>query len=283
MALQRPSFLFLLLFVLVPTAGLTQSPVYPAKLKNSPTLMISEIGSWKRVRKGVEFRKVTFARTEPFHLIEVKMVRFDTRWIVPRIVRSLWYNLKATNVKTLAEKSGAIATINANYFDERGRPLGFLKSSSDKATQGVSRSSLFNGVFGIKNQRPFIVDRDHFSPPDADGGLQSGPLLIIKGKILTVTRGAGKQSRRSLIGIDKDQRLIIAATDSFLGGLSWVEIQEFFSSKVWKMGIMDLLNLDGGGSTQLYIKNAALEEHVTGATDVPVAIGFFQEKQLPRR
>lgn len=235
------------------------------------------------IHKGVEFRKVTFVRTEPYHPIGLKMARFDMRSIVPHIVQSVRYELKAANVKSLAEKSGAIAAINANYFDEKGKPLGYLKSSDDKATQRISRSSLFDGIFGIKDLRPFIMKRDHFSPQDADEGLQAGPLLLIQGKALAVTRGAGKQSRRSLIGIDKDQRLIIAATDNFLGGLTWVEIQEFFTSKAWQIETTDLLNLDGGGSTQLYVKGRDIEEHVPGAVDVPVAIGFFQEKQLPRR
>jgi uncharacterized protein YigE (DUF2233 family) len=273
MMLRRSALILLLL--LLPAAGLSQSPVYPTKLESSPTLIINQAGSWETIHKGAEFRKVTFVRTEPYHLIELKMVRFDIRRIIPRIVQSVWYNLKAADVQTLAEKSGAIATINANYFDELGRPLGFLKSSNGKTNQRISRSSLFDGIFGIKGQRPFIMDRDRFSPEDADEGLQTGPLLIIRGVVLSVTRGAGRQNRRSLIGIDKDQHLIIAATDSFLGGLTWVEVQEFFASKTWQVETTDLLNLDGGGSTQLYVKGMDLEELVPGTTNVPVAIGFF--------
>jgi len=37
----------------------------------------------------------------------------------------------------------------------------------------------------------------------------------------------------------------------------------------------DLLNLDGGGSAQLYLRAGQFEEYVAGATEVPVAIGFF--------
>lgn len=277
MLLQRSALFFLLL--LFPVSALSQSPVYPTKLAKSPTLTISQPGVWETIQEGIEFRRVTFARTDPYHLIGLKMVRFDIRSIVPRIVQSAWYNLKAANVKTLAEKSGAIAAINANYFDEIGRPLGFLKSPNGKTNRRISRSSLFNGIFGVKDRRPFIVNRDHFSLQDADEGLQAGPLLLIKGKVLSVTRGAGKQSRRSLVGIDKDQRLVIAATDSFLGGLTWIEVQEFFASKTWQVETIDLLNLDGGGSTQLYVKGTDLEEHVPGAVDVPVAIGFFPKTE----
>ncbi|MEK7210813.1 MAG: hypothetical protein AAB070_05300, partial [Candidatus Binatota bacterium] len=78
------------------------------------------------IHKGTEFRKLTLQRSDPYQLIDLKMARFDTRWVVPRVMRSVQLNMKGANVKILAEKSGAMAAINANYFDEKGKPLGFL-------------------------------------------------------------------------------------------------------------------------------------------------------------
>lgn len=275
MAHQRSRCLSLLLLSLLlsSTPGFAQA--HPNKLKSSPGLRITDPGSWRVIQKGAEFRRVTLERAEPPHLIDLKMVRFDTRWIVPGIVRSLQYNLKGADVKTLAEKSGAISAINANYFDEKGRPLGFLKTSMEGVNPNISKSSLFTGIFGIKNRVPFIIHRDDFSAEQADEGVQVGPLLLSKGVALQVTRGVGKQSRRSLIGLDKDQRMVIAVGDSLLGGLSWVEVQEFFGSGQWQVAVTDLLNLDGGGSAQLYVRGLHLVEHVPGTTDVPVAVGFF--------
>lgn len=276
MAHWRSSFLFFLFSFAYPVPALSQAPAHPVyRLQSSPGLAITERGNWKVIHKGTEFRKVTLQRTEPYQLIELKMVRFDTHWVTPRIMRSLQPNVKGTNVKILAEKSGAMAAINANYFDEKGKPLGFLKIAANEPNLHISKSSLFTGIFGIKNRLPFIIHRDQFSPELADEGLQAGPLLLAKGMALLVTRGAGKQSRRSLIGIDKEQRLIIAATDSLLGGLNWVELQEIFGSAQWQVQTTELLNLDGGGSAQLYVKGSQLEEHVPGTTEVPVAIGFF--------
>jgi len=277
MAHRRSRFLFLL-FLWFPAVALAQpagQPVY--RLQNSPGLTVTEPGSWKAIHKGAEFRKLTLQRSEPHQMIDLKMVRFDTRWLIPRIVRSLQFNLKGASARTLAEKSGAMAAINANYFDEKGKPLGFLKAAGDGANSPVSKSSLFTGIFAVKDRSPFIIHRDQFSPELADEGLQAGPLLLAKGIALPVTRGAGKQSRRALIGIDKEQRLTIAVTDSLFGGLTWVELQEIFGAGQWQVQTVDLLNLDGGGSAQLYVKGAQLEEQVPGTTEVPVAIGFFQK------
>jgi uncharacterized protein YigE (DUF2233 family) len=270
-------FLWLLLLLLaVPAKSLTQS-VLPAgnKLKASPGLAIADSGHWKVIQKGVEFRKVILERAEPHQVIDLKLVRFDTRWIVPRIVRSLQYNLKSANVRTLAEKSGAIAMINANYFDEKGQPLGFLKTGGE-TNLNVSKSPLFTGIFAVKDRAPFIAHRDEFVPNQADEGLQAGPLLLAKGSPLTVTRGADRQFRRSVIGIEPDQKLLIAVTDTLFGGLTWVELQEFFGSGQWQLHVSDLLNLDGGGSAQLHVRGAQFEEYVPGTAEVPVAVGFFK-------
>jgi exopolysaccharide biosynthesis protein len=167
--------------------------------------------------------------------------------------------------------------INANYFDEKGLPLGFFKTVGE-ANLNVSKSPLFTGIFAIKDRAPFIAHRDEFLAPQADEGLQAGPLLLAKGAPITVTRGAERQFRRSLIGIDASQRLIIAVTDTLFGGLTWVELQEFFGTGQWQAQTSDLLNLDGGGSTQLHVRGTQFEEYVPGTAEVPVAIGFFAVK-----
>jgi exopolysaccharide biosynthesis protein len=207
----------------------------------------------------------------------LKVLRFDTRWVMPRVIRSGQFQLKAASARVLAEKSGALAAINANYFDEKGQPLGFLKAEAQEINRTISKNSLLTGVFGVRSLSPFIIHRDEFQSPQADEALQSGPLLLSHSAPLEVTRGAGRYSRRSVIGIDQENRLLIAVTDSILGGLNWVELQELFSTPKWQLQAVDLLNLDGGGSTQLYLKTANLQEMIAGTSEVPVAIGFFNK------
>ncbi len=277
MAIRRSSLLSLLLLLLLfPSAGSTQA-VPAHRFKTSPGLAIADLGSWKVIQPGVEFRKVTLERAESRHQFELKLVRFDLHRILPRIVPSRQYNLKSADVRTLAEKSGALAMINANYFDEKGMPLGFLKTEGE-ANLNVSKSPLFTGIFAIKDHAPFIAHRDEFLLHQADEGLQAGPLLLAKGSALTVTRGADRQFRRSLIGLDPGGRLIAAVTDTLFGGLTWTELQEFFGASEWQAQTSDLLNLDGGGSTQLHLKAARFEQYVPGTAEVPVGIGFFPVK-----
>jgi hypothetical protein len=251
----------------------------PTRLKNSPSLVVTDQGDWKSIRKGVEFRQMSLQRSEPSHSIDLKLLRFDTQWIAPRVLRSAQFQLKAATAKTFAEKSGAIAAINANYFDTNGNPLAFLKAGNQAVNSRVAKTPLYTGVFSIKDQLPLILHRDEFSPEQADEGLQSGPLLLLHGTPQVVTGAPSRASRRAVIGIDQGQKLIIAATDSLLGGLHWPELQEIFSATSWRIQATDLLNLDGGGSAQLYVKAGNFVDLVAGTSEVPVAIGFFNKSQ----
>jgi uncharacterized protein YigE (DUF2233 family) len=243
----------------------------------SATLLVRDEGKWHPLHKGIEQRHIWLERTEPNYSFELKLFRFDTRTVTPRILRSSQYQLNGADVKTLTQRSGAIAAINASYFDEKGRALGFLKVGAQEINRNVSHGSLFTGLFGIRNLSPFIVHRDHFVSENTDEALQCGPLLLRQGKALEVVRGQGRQSRRSVIGIDDEQRLVIGITAVVLGGLNWAELQKLFSSPHWRLQMSDLLNLDGGGSAQVYFKTAKLEEFIPGASEVPVAIGFFMK------
>jgi hypothetical protein len=256
-------------------SSISLSSQAPTKLKDNPTLAVSDSGSWKSVEKGVEFRKMALRRSEPGHSIDLKLLRFDTRRIVPRVLRSAQFQLKGANAKTFAEKSGAIATINGSYFDTDGKPLAFLKAGGQVINSRVVKTSFYTGVFSVKDQQPLISHRDDFLSEQADEGLQSGPLLLRHGTSQAVTGASSRASRRALIGIDQERRLIIAATDNLLGGLDWPELQEIFSAASWQIQVTDLLNLDGGGSAQLYVKAGNFVELVPGTSEVPVAIGFF--------
>jgi uncharacterized protein YigE (DUF2233 family) len=274
MAKPRPlstSLIYLfLLFSVVSFASEAQQ-----KLKIAQTLTATDSGSWKTVQKGIEFRQIALERSEPSQIIELKLLRFDGRWIVPRVLHSGQFQLKGANVKSFAEKTGAVAAINANYFDEKGRPLAYLKTAEKEINPAVSKHSLYTGVFGVRDSVPFVAHRDSFQPAQVSEALQVGPLLLNHNAIVEFTSGLGRYARRSVIGVDREGRLIIGVTDAVLGGLSFAELQELFTGMKWQLNTPDLLNLDGGGSAQLYVKAGKFEEWVSGTSEVPVAIGFF--------
>jgi len=247
----------------------------PGQFKISGTLTATAIGSWRSIQKGVEQRKIALLRSEPNYTLELKLLRFDPKLIGARVLLSGDFQLPSATAKLFVEKSGAIAAINANYFNERGRPLAYLKTRDKEINRSVSKHPLYTGAFAIVGGIPSVMHRDDFSPAQASEALQSGPLLLNRGTPVETLRSLGRYARRTVLGTDKEGRIVIAVTDAVLGGLSFVELQELFSNAKWQLDTPELLNLDGGGSAQLYFKSGRWEDSVPGTSEVPVAIAFF--------
>jgi uncharacterized protein YigE (DUF2233 family) len=272
---KQPIALVLSLSLLLLAGAHSVDAQAPSKLKIGNNLTLIDLGAWRPIYKGVEWRKVVVERAEPNYQMELKLVRFDGKTITARILHSGDFQLKSASAKTFVEKSGALAAINASYFDEKGRPLAYLKTFNHEINRNVAKHALYTGVFGIRDSAPFVSHRDEFQPAQAAEALQSGPLLLNYGAPVEIMRGLGRYARRSFIGIDKEGRTVIGVTDAVLGGVSFTELQELFANPKAQLEIPDLLNLDGGGSAQLYFKAGKFEEWVPGTTEVPVAIGFF--------
>ena len=249
----------------------------PKRANLGAALAITEAGQWKQIQRGIEFRTVTLQRLEPAYAQEFKLLRIDSQFIVPRVLYAGQFQLQSANAKVFAEKTGAVAAINANYFDDKGRPLAYLKTADKEINRAVSKHGLYTGIFGLSNSGPFVTHRDEFQPAQAGEALQSGPLLLHRSSSVEVLAGLGRYARRSVIGVDKEGRMLLGVSDAVFGGLSFAELQELFTQPKWQMEAIELLNLDGGGSAQLYIKSGKFEEWIPGTSEVPVAIGFFNK------
>jgi exopolysaccharide biosynthesis protein len=240
-------------------------------------LAVTDVGLWRDLQKGVAIRTVVLERSQPNYTVELKLARFNTQLISARVLDSGEFQLRGASAKTFAEKSQAIAAINANYFDERGRPLAYLKTRVKEVNRSLSKHSLYTGIFGIDESGVFVTHRDEFAPAQASEALQSGPLLLHRGLPIAVNADLGRYARRAVIGIDKTGAIIIAVADALLGGLGFAELQKLFVDSRWHIDAVELLNLDGGGSAQLYVKSGKFEDWLPGTSEVPVAIAFFSK------
>jgi uncharacterized protein YigE (DUF2233 family) len=271
--MRRSLLTAIVLSLVVPTAAVfSQANKRP---KVGATLAVIDAGNWKTIQKGLEFRKITMERSDPGYEIEFKLLRLDSQFIEPRVLSAGSFQLKAATAKTFAEKTGAVAAVNASYFDEKGRPLAYLKTAEQEINRSISKHRLYTGVFGVNQAGPFVTHRDEFQPHQASAALQSGPLLLHHRAPVEIISGLGRYARRSIIGTDKDGRVIVGVADGVIGGLSFEELQELFIQPKWRLDAVELLNLDGGGSAQLYVKSGKFEEWLPGTSEVPVAIGFL--------
>ena len=182
------------------------------------------------------------------------------------------------SVRNIALNSSAIAAINLNFFDKKGRPLGLIISGG-KEKQGLLRGNrLLNGVFSLSKGRAQITVEKDFRPLNPktslvpDIAIQSGPLLMLN-TALAADHLSPRATRRSGIALTVDSSLILFATISRFPGAKLSQIQEMLGDP--KLGITSAINLDGGTSSQLFVaKTGKLlsEIYITGGDEVPSAL-----------
>jgi uncharacterized protein YigE (DUF2233 family) len=170
---------------------------------------------------------------------------------------------KALTAREFQARSGATAVVNGPFFDLDGTPMGLL------VVDGEQRGSLRPvdwGVFALDESGPSIVHTKEWADrPGVSQAFQVGPRLLVEGAVVPLKR---QSARRTALCVLEDARLKVAVVDQKVDA---TRLASFLSEQ----GCVDALNLDGGGSTQLYLKRASAEVDVPGDEPVPVALAFF--------
>lgn len=166
----------------------------------------------------------------------------------------------------LGEKLDAAVMLNAGYYDDNGRPIGYFRSAgkvfnSRVLHRGRKTFLHYGALLTVENEsgRPSIVSREKFKDSGVKEAFQAGPLLVKDGKPvrgLTRYREYLRATRRTVIGLDAKDRLIVLVSEAETRGISWCELQEFLVLPESKggLGIRDAMNLDGGSSSQLWVR-----------------------------
>lgn len=192
------------------------------------------------------------------HLLTVDLAETELRVLDARDLGS-----DALTVQQFQDQTGATAVVNGPFFDLDGTPLGLLIVDGQ---QRVGLRPVDWGVFALDGEGASIVHtRDWTSRDDVTQAFQVGPRLVVGGSPVELKR---QSARRTAICVLGDGRLKVAVVDH---GLDFNALAAFLTNQ----GCQDALNLDGGGSTQMYLKRASAEVDVRGGDPVPVALGFF--------
>ena len=67
-----------------------------------------------------------------------------------------------------------------------------------------------------------------------------------------------RATRRTVVGLDVQGRLVVLVSENETRGISWCELQEYLVLPESKggLGIRDAMNLDGGSSSQLWVRGS---------------------------
>lgn len=163
---------------------------------------------------------------------------------------------------TFAGNSDALVAINGSFFDtQSGSSVVFLKVNGEVIAEGAVNNRFYteSGAIAWNNgQQPAIYAR-----PDSgwkslalENVLSSGPLLILDSTIMEFNGDAFNQNRhpRTAVALTNDNRLLLAAVDgrSFQSyGMTIPELAGF----LYDLNAEQALNLDGGGSTTMWVRD----------------------------
>lgn len=162
----------------------------------------------------------------------------------------------------------AIAAINGSYFNTtKGGSTVFFKKDGEIINYTVNGFTSYreNAGFAVEQDRKVsIVKRPSsgWATSQAETLLASGPLLLDNKEIVKQVQQAFNTNRhpRTAVGITDDNKLIAVVVDGRSAQSNGMTIHEL--SVVMKaLGCVDAMNLDGGGSSTLWIKNRGVVNH----------------------
>jgi uncharacterized protein YigE (DUF2233 family) len=251
--------------------------------------------AWRSLMKGIEGRIVRAVPGGAEPGVTLHLLRVDPKEIAVRVLLSKDLGIDSATAESYAKRSDALAVSNAGYFGKSLRPLGLLVADGKRRNAFIGRRGrqsdvLYEGVFTINKGNPGIQRNQDYQPAGEELAVQAGPLLIADGKAASSLQGLRDAKRldgRTALTLDAEGKIILWVTTSPLSGMNWCELRDLMLQYgEWgngrsvksgeKHGIRWALNLDGGSSAQLFVRQAGQGQplNVSGAP-IPAAIGFF--------
>jgi uncharacterized protein YigE (DUF2233 family) len=239
---------------------------------------IPEPLTWEKLGSGLEQTNFKI-NGDSIISSSIAIVRSDMQSHRIATIRASEFGWKHATVQALCKAAGAVACINANFFDEQGKPLGLVISRGIIHQRLHKGGGLLTGVLFVTPKSVGVAYRDAFSTEGVVEAVQAGPRLVSKGAIVEGLKESSRSSNLSGICIDKQRRVSIFRVTSGVFGGSLHQLQSVLTQP--QIGCVEALNFDGGGSSSMYISGeiqghagAVREENFPGTDEVPVAIGL---------
>lgn len=184
-------------------------------------------------------------------------------------IRLAYRNKELKQTSWFGVDNQAEAALNAGYFDrDKGGSVTYLEIADSVISRNTSRGakwaindSLLNGAVlvgsgNLISIQPANTEKYYQTSTREKAVLIAGPLLLLnsrKVKLPDMERFVKKRHPRSCLCTDNDQVVFIAIDGrrEEAEGMSLSETQDF----LLKLGCIDAINLDGGGSTTLWTRD----------------------------
>ena len=248
------------------TPGCTLSISLPATPTATPEPSPVDTAGWVSLAPGLERR--AYAPRPNNALTQLVVVRIDPAYYTFRAHYRPGNGLGLSGWRDAL--SGVAAFVNANFFDPQGLAIGMVVSDGVASGQSLSgRGGMFQITGGEPRVRSLIAEPYGGEP--LEQGVQAFPMLVVDGQASYNNLSDTDVSRRTVVAQDSSGRILLMAT-SFLG-LTLAELSSFLASS--DLAIVNALNLDGGGSTLLYVEPGNTPTQMTSFDVVPVVLAVY--------
>lgn len=198
-----------------------------------------------------------YGRPQQLAVLEVDLHKYKIRFSQPSVRETT--TAQACKVK-------AVAAINAGFFlIPNVAPENFLKVSGKIISQKTIRTLLTNGAVVSEGRKPRIVkwnDNDSLMiVKSCSDILVSNGLLVYEGELCSIPcpgSYAHKLHPRTAVGITADDKLLLVAVDGRFEGKAHGMTMAEVGLLMKFLGAEYALNLDGGGSTTLWVKDVGV-------------------------
>ena len=200
-----------------------------------------------------------------------------------------------------AAGEGVLAAINGTFFNmQQGYNVHFVRVNdsvvayTDEKEYGIRATGVFTATGEAVDISAWGPEKEDIGVVTAEDAIVSGPLLTDNGNDIVLDSINFNKNRhpRSLLGITANGHVLFIAVDGrqpgYADGMSLFELRQLARS----LGCTEILNLDGGGSTTLYVKGAmpitvsdslnVKGENVSGVAEPATAGSGFAEGVVNR-
>jgi uncharacterized protein YigE (DUF2233 family) len=209
---------------------------------------------WQPVGPGVDYREFTDAGQD-IHVTRIDLTNDQIRVVATRPSE------QGLKVSDYAKKNKALAAINADYFDEKFKPVGLTIGPCGQwaNTKDTSRE----GVVAIGGKSAAIYRQSEVMDPPAtwvETAVSGWPALVVDCEPLTAQQLPGSDvftrapHPRTAVGLTGDRKtLYFVVADGRRTGVPGLTLAQLATFMKTKLRACSAINLDGGGSTAMWV------------------------------
>jgi uncharacterized protein YigE (DUF2233 family) len=215
----------------------------------------AQLNTWYPAARGIDVRYENWKTADSADYDTVTIARVDPQ----TVTLSIGYQPdKPLLMSQWMQQEHAAAIINGGYFDQNDQATALVISNGQ--TYGSTYSG-FGGMLSMDSNGHIKLRSLHQQPYDPGESLtqavQCSPMLVMGSK-RTQFNATPSQSRRSVVAMDKNGKLLFISSPDDIFTLD--QLADLLVSS--DLSISIALNLDGGASTGLFV-NGSGQTHVT--------------------